>query len=269
MNQQDKFYTENENNDVFKFKKSKIKHLSICSYNVHGWVNLNKNINIITNFNNICDFLSNIECDILVLQEVCLLVRILPLEFILEKLYKFGYVDHILTPNGGCFLSNKTTDYILILGKKEFQYKENVDVTKFMFKRSLAVFEYDDIKMLAVHLEIGDRFHHLENHDPKRIKIEKNNEARRISQLSRLLEFHPDITVIVGDFNFSPQDPEFQWLINKNFKYYGELSNTTPWNRTDMIFINNKIKVTSVNNYTVKINYSDHLPILGEFVFNL
>ena len=68
----------------------------------------------------------------------------------------------------------------------------------------------------------------------------------------------------MGDFNFSTTDPEFIWLLEKGFRYCKDFTHTTPYNRTDMVFLNNKNKLKNMNNITIKSNYSDHLPILCE-----
>jgi len=136
-------------------------------------------------------------------------------------------------------------------------------VTKFSYIRHCPVIIYKNLKILAVHLEIGKRYHHLNSTDKNRIKIEKENSIRRINQLKEIFNIHKDIDIIVGDFNFTYNDPEFNWLINQKFEYCQDFQDSTPFNRTDMVFIRDK-ELLNINNITIKCNYSDHLLILCE-----
>ena len=147
----------------------------------------------------------------------------------------------------------------MIFGKEKFQKKIAIDVTIARWKRSCLIVKYKSINILAVHLEIGKAFHHLPINEYRK-KIESDNTKDRIIQLDQLLK--NDIDVIIGDFNFTPIDPEFKWLLGNQFKYCNDLTQTTPFNRTDMVFI--KDKINNINNKSISCNYSDHLPIITE-----
>lgn len=235
----------------------------ICSYNVHGWININADIKYLTNFNNIINMLSKVNADILVLQEVCLRNELTE-TYIFNEFKKLGYNDYIIVPNGGCFIKSNGSEYLMVVGKQKFEYKQNIDITNGGFIRQCAVIKYDKIKLLAVHLEIGKRFHHLIETSQLRHKIENQNASIRINQLDTILQLHNDIDIIVGDFNFMPTDSEVKWLHDNNYTYSGNETNTTPYNRTDMVFLNNDSIIDVLNNTTISCNYSDHLPVIYE-----
>lgn len=253
------FYETNDNID-FEYNKSNADNLLLCSYNVHGWVNINANINYKDNFKYIVAMLSKINADILVLQEVCLRGGLTETH-IYNEFNKLGYTDYMIVPNGGCHLKNNTSDYLMVFGKKSLINKVDIDCTNGKYTRHCAIIEYDTFKIANVHLEIGDRFHHLSN-DNVKIAIQAKNANLRINQLNEILYFDNSIDIFFGDFNFIPNDPESIWLRNKNYIYYGNDENTTPYNRTDMLFANNKINI--VNNVQIVCNYSDHLPVVYE-----
>lgn len=253
------FYNNNTINNI-TYNKSNSDNLLLCTYNVHGWVNINANINYIDNFNNIVTLLSKINADIVVLQEVCLTTK-LTSEYITDTFEKYGYIDHVIVPNGGCFLNKTKYDYLLVLSKQNLALKESIDVTEGGFKRNCVIIKYDDIKILCVHLEIGKRLHHLPENSPSRKNIEKYNYMTRIKQLNKIFNKHNDINIIIGDFNFMPSDSESKWLLARKYKYYGNDTNTTPYNRTDMLFANG---LDICNTVDVVCNYSDHLPVLYE-----
>lgn len=252
------FYT-NHTDNFIDYLREDYYSLIICSYNVHGWVNINAKINVGENFVNILKMIKDYnDIDILVLQEVCFRDHLTE-EYIKEEFKKLGFIDSFSVPNGGCFLNSKDTDYIMIFGKEKFQKKIAIDVTIARWKRSCLIVKYKSINILAVHLEIGKAFHHLPINEYRK-KIESDNTKDRIIQLDQLLK--NDIDVIIGDFNFTPIDPEFKWLLGNQFKYCNDLTQTTPFNRTDMVFI--KDKINNINNKSISCNYSDHLPIISE-----
>ncbi|ARF11295.1 endonuclease/exonuclease/phosphatase family protein [Klosneuvirus KNV1] len=253
-----KFYADHPDN-YLDYLREESNSLIICSYNVHGWVNINAKINVADNFANILKLFQDYDdIDILVLQEVCFR-DYLTENYIKEEFQKIGFNDSFSVPNGGCFLNSMKTDYIMILSKEKFQMKKEIDVTIARWKRSCLIVKYKSINILAVHLEIGKSYHHLPINEYRK-KIESDNTKDRIIQLNKLL--NNDIDMIVGDFNFTPNDPEFKWLLDKEFIFCQDLTHTTPFNRTDMVFI--KDKISNINNKSISCNYSDHLPIISE-----
>lgn len=254
-----KFYEDNSNN-TYQCSKSNDMQLTICCYNVHGFININANITSTNNFKNICQMLKQVNADIVILTEVCLAGEINPDEF-LKSVADMKYRDHLFVKNSGCFVSRYNTDYLVVLSKQSMTNKQEMACkNKFRFNRNYAYFEINGIKYVAVHLDIGDRFHHLSPDDPKRIKIVKENTNFRIDELKHILP----ADVILGDFNFSPVDDEFQYMMENKWFHCGDLTDTTPYNRTDMIFIKNGT-IKPLSHHVVKCNYSDHLPIVSMF----
>lgn len=150
--------------------------------------------------------------------------------------------------------------------KNKFQNKMTVDLSLYLHIRNCAIIKYNDMLIAVVHLEIGDRFHHLPITSSKRKQIEKNNTEVRIRQLDLLLTSYPKIDIIVGDFNFMPNNHEFKWLLDKGFEYAKDYEWTTPYNRVDMVFIKKTSKINvPKDNITIKCDYSDHYPILSRF----
>lgn len=260
------FYEANKDN-VMDYKKKDAKNLLICNYNVHGWVNINEGVTVNDNFNNILTMISQCkDIDIIVFEEVCFRDH-LTQTYIEEKFKEIGFIDSLTVPNGGCFLKKGSCDYIMIFGKKLFGLKESIDISTFIRKRCCAVVQYEGIKIVALHLEIGKRFHHLPKNE-YRANIEEENANMRKQGLDKILGLCNNVDIIMGDFNFSYDDPEFNWLLGKGFRYCNDLTHTTPYNRTDMVFLSDKNKkMKNVSNLTIKSNYSDHLPILCEILY--
>ncbi|QKF93990.1 endonuclease/exonuclease/phosphatase family protein [Fadolivirus algeromassiliense] len=256
------FYKTHNKNE-FNYFRLNDNSLLVCSYNVHGWININANINYMDNFNDIINILGKLNADILVLQEVCMRSKITE-DYISDRLKDLGYVDHISVANGGCYINKKGSEFLMVFGKKKFNLKDDIDVTSGRYARHVSIIKYDSLKLLLVHLEIGKRYHHLLTTNPLRKKIEQQNSNMRINELKTVFELHNDIDIIVGDFNFMPIDIESKWLTDNNYTYYGNEDNTTPYNRTDMMFVNNNTKIEVINNTTISCNYSDHLPVLYE-----
>lgn len=110
-------------------------------------------------------------------------------------------------------------------------------------------------KIVGVHLDIGLR---LTNNDVVNQKIMKINSQTRIKQLEKILEFSPDI--IMGDFNFTSDDNEFEYLKNNGYISVDSSSTSTPYNRVDFVFVKNNVHIGK--QYLLKCNYSDHLPLV-------
>ena len=254
------FYNDNSDN-IVTYKKQNGDNITICSYNVHGWVNINENIDFKVNFINIKKILLDINADILILQEVCYRDTITE-NYVVGEFASLGYDDYFVVKNGGCYFKKYSTDYIIVFTRNKMDLKDDIDVTDFIYKRHCPVFIYEDIKILGVHLEIGKRYHHLKENSEIRKQIVNNNTKIRMGQLGKILAKHADINIIVGDFNFTPDDVEFEWLSNLEFMYHGNYNNTTPYNKTDMIFLNKNIDHIAYD--VIKTNYSDHLPIIHE-----
>lgn len=264
----------NSNDASIEIKTETIRkqdtNILICTYNVHGWININSDISVEDNFTSIINMFENMNADILLLQEVCFNGIPISKKHIIDSFIEIGFVDCYYTENGGCFNAKNKYDNIMIMSKKELLNVEKVVLPKFRFKRNCITFEYDGVRIATVHLEIGDRFHHLEENNPARIKIENKNSNQRITQLEHILSLSsPSFDYLIGDFNFSSNstEKEFIWMKKHNYQYYGGIENTTPYNRTDMLFKRKDDLLSVVNRYLdVKVNYSDHVPVLYEII---
>lgn len=253
------FYQKHENND-FRFEKNE-KNLSISSFNVHGWMNINKKIKKIDNFMKIIKMFDELNLDILILQEVSPLVT-KNLNFIYSEFSKIGFKYHFSVPNGQY---KKIYDsFISIFSKKEIQERNKLDLTIINLVRYIPIVKINDIQIAGIHLEIGYRFHHLLDSDLRK-QIILGNEQIRKKQLEKLLENYKNLDIIIGDFNFQPTDKEFN-IIQQNFNYFQELSNSNPYNRSDMCFLAKHNKILCTKFMTLSCNYSDHLPIINEFL---
>jgi len=238
-------------------------NLVIMTYNVHGWININKNISINDNYLHIMALIASIDADIIVLQEVCF-EQINYLIF-LADINKTGY-DHIRNAsNGNCFHDKNMNDYIVVISKYPINNSKIINTriisNKKFPERGLLIINIGSLTIAAVHLEIGKRYHNLLLNDPNRQLIIDENAANRIGQLEKMLEYNPDI--IVGDFNFTPTDTEAKWLKKRCYAYMGKVhKQTTPYNCTDMLFLNSLTLNTKCTEKILSINLSDHLPVL-------
>jgi endonuclease/exonuclease/phosphatase family metal-dependent hydrolase len=251
-----KFYINNNTNTTDPII-SKPNHISLLTYNVHGWANINGDINKIKNYYNIMDFIKQSNCDIVLLQEVD--IKSIKTNEIVQKMKSFGYIDNIYGPNGTP-LKRDQNSYIMAFAKHTFQNKRVVDLSVWKYKRNCLLFTYQNIKFAGIHLEIGEPYDYVnKNSDTAKQIIIKNANYRK-DQLNKLL----DNNILFGDFNFDVRDEECSWLRKeKKFGLVDDKNTTNPFNtRTDMVFINLESKIVATLTKTLKYNYSDHLPVI-------
>ena len=111
-------------------------------------------------------------------------------------------------------------------------------------------------KIVFVHLEIGIRNYPHKFEIENKI-IDKVNSMIRVQMIDKILVHNPDI--IIGDFNFTLDDNETEYLISKNYHPQERTTlNSTPYNRVDHCFIKGENKT---DNKLLRCNYSDHLPM--------
>jgi endonuclease/exonuclease/phosphatase family metal-dependent hydrolase len=254
------FYSLNENNNFQITKKNIHNSLIICSYNVHGWLNLEQNIKPLDNFYNILNLFKQVDPDILILQEVSPLAS-KNFKFIYAEFCKIGFHYHFSVPNGE--IKNNFDSFITILSKKPIQEKYKIDLSVTKLLRYVPVVKIQNIFIAGIHFEIGFRYHHLNEKNSERKKLIFENEQLRKKQIEKLLSKFKNLDILVGDFNFQPTDNEFS-LISENFCYFQNYSNSNPFNRSDMFFIRKNNNIHSLTFYTLKCNYSDHLPIINQ-----
>lgn len=250
-----KFYLNNNKCEKNHYIKNN-GTLSIFTYNVHSFVNINRDIQKKDNYFNINKLIKNVNADITLLQEV----------FIHPKLYNKYISKHkqrgrniITSPNG--LPSNKPPKlFIANISKMKMDAINKIDVTVYKYTRTCILSTIKDIKVAHVHLEVGyPTYRYLEGSTIYK-NMEKINVDMRTEQLKEILEYDPD--VIVGDFNFSYNDEESNFLNKRGYINSDDTSSTNPYNtRTDMCFYKkDKIAITNVR--TIKCNYSDHNPVI-------
>jgi endonuclease/exonuclease/phosphatase family metal-dependent hydrolase len=262
-----------KNNNLFYHSLNKYKHKKyILSYNLHYFNNLSYYIDINTNIKNILSFIryykNNVE--ICFFQEVSFKNKVDYNYFILE-MAKLGFKYFYKSLNGGrhlyiyCFTKNKYKYEIIkttnVLSKKDKNIISNFDIYpdygKLEIERNHILIDYNGLKICTVHLNIGYR---LKSDDSKNIEIIEFNSTLRINELSKIIKYKPDM--IVGDFNFTPNSDENNFLLKNNYYLLNNSNeNSTPYNRVDNVYYNKNIKL---DNYLVQCNYSDHLPFFQE-----
>ena len=257
-----KFYFQN-NKCTFPELKFQDKSITVLSYNVHGWQNINADINIEQNFKNNINLIKRINANLVFLQEVT--TRNIKKNRIIDEFNNLGYRYNVFAKNGAPVRNDKDS-YVVFFSKIPIEDEKIIDITVAKYRRTVPIIVINNIKIAGVHLEIGKRFHTFAEESKQRNEIIKQNNNLRINELSKILEQKPEI--IIGDFNFTQQDPESSFL--RKEKNYGLVDdnnqNTTPFNRTDHIFINKQSQIRAINNITVKCNYSDHLPIIIQLI---
>ena len=238
-----------------EIKRPKIKQqrkLSICSYNVHCFINLDGITSQVDNFKHILNMFRQLQANILILEEFVELPQIY------EQFSDLGYTYYALVRNG-CLLQD-TEDlksYVCVLAKQPFEAR-SIDLSVHNSHRECLYLEINGLTIMAIHLEIGDRFHSLPPTSAQRKKIIKNNTKYRLTQLKAIVGLKPNI--IIGDCNFTPDDKEFRYLHNQGYTYLGDRQPTNPFNCCDLAFVRGSKKAISY--HRIECNYSDHLPIL-------
>ena len=267
-----KFYLNNN----FNFKKINGKY--IITFNVHNFTNLNFNISRKNNLKHFLNFirLYKNNINIGVFQEVQFyddnekneikrLIKILNFNIyitdgnsynnimiISKKKLNINIIDIILNDTEINNLYNSIDD------KFDIEKKVLRDKKKCIIINS----EYGNIA--CVHLHIGFRKILSKN-------IDNINSKLRIITLKKILKYNPDI--IIGDFNFSKYNiinknlinQEYQYLLDSNYINNNKFDiNTTPYNTVDYIWIKKNNNLINKNNFIVKTNISDHLPVFQE-----
>ena len=262
------FETKNQNFQIIKFylnnnkctytPNTKNNEISILTYNVHNWININASITNEQNFNNIINFIKSCSCHIVLLQEVN--TAYIKKQTIISKMQEMKYIDFIYAPNGGPARSHKQSTYIMLFSKAKLDLKNIIDLTVGRYKRNCLTVSYNGIKIAGVHLEVGKNVHNINLDPTTRSQYQKENEDMRIKQLNSLI----NNDIIVGDFNFGIETRESKWLRkDKNFGLVDDRIPTNPFGtRTDMLFINLSSNIVASKSITIPCNHSDHLPVI-------
>ena len=120
----------------------------------------------------------------------------------------------------------------------------------------------EGLRGAAVHLEIGRRL--VVGAPETNETIRAENSALRAAQLETVLARRPDF--LVGDFNFTLDDPECRLLAERGFVPANDArENSTPYNRVDHCFVRRELAASlppGGGNRLLHCNLSDHLPML-------
>ena len=235
-----KFWLTNSNNK-FNYKKGK-NTISLLTYNVHAYKNINTNINLTKNRENINNFINKLGVDVICLQET-------------DKSYRGIYAEN------GNLINSKWKMYLQVSSKKKLSNFKTLDLSVIDHKRNVIIFKYKNYKIANVHLEIGYQSYKYVKGSKYEMELNKINRENREKQITKLLEEDPDI--IVGDFNFNHKSPEMK-LLNNYIRSNNNKSSTPHGNRPDMCFIKKGINLKFNKVLNIKCNYSDHLPIIYE-----
>ena len=288
----------NENFKLIKFHSNNKKCLELVplqkndkillSYNLHNFQNLDPNVSNNSNTLNILGLVSKYQnnAEILCFQETSF-KTLKDKTYFETELMSMGFKHFIYAKNGDYTFKDTDIDTTLIccfskngkfsvvdttITQKEYAYsieskkyitpngastsEDGLSLNRFENRRQILI-ESNTIGIVCiVHLSIGVR----ETTNPTiNIPIRFANSNLRILQLTKILLYEPDI--IIGDFNFTADDPEAKFLLSKGYQLPTEIQlneKSTPHNRVDLCFSKKQLG----NNVLLKCNYSDHLPMI-------
>jgi endonuclease/exonuclease/phosphatase family metal-dependent hydrolase len=242
-----KFYFANAMERVPHFPKS--RGMSILTYNVYEWSNINGDIMREENMMRILSFITNVGADVICLQEMN------NDEQFLSGMRSAGYVHFVLAENGHPLVGrpDMRKSYAAVFSRLPFDENEIVDLSVYKFVRNVPVVKIGGVTIAAVHLEIGYSYHNLKGKEY--IHYQRETALLRQQQLKTLIKkYRPDI--IAGDFNFGTEDPEARIL--KAYNRPAETATNPFGTMTDTVYTRFQI----VYSHVVKCNYTDHLPHL-------
>lgn len=222
--------------------------LKILSYNVHSLQSFNMNDTVELVYEKLVSFINLIKPDVLVLEEMIVSQAI-------ALRNDCGFTKMHYVANGG-----RGKSLVVVAYTRGQSRMTGVEYSDRMV-RNFVVIDYAGYKLVACHLEIGQRYminrkvvwkEHFQ-------KIYDDNVAMRKRALDKIFEYKPDI--IIGDMNFSPGDEECVYTLSKGYAYDNDAYTTVHKNKVDFVFYpSNIIGVTQV----IKHTYSDHYPILAQ-----
>jgi len=252
---------DNKRNDsIMKYIKKVKPIYKFMTLNVHSFVSSNLNDTFEITVNKLKELLKKFDVDFCFLEEYTSYVKDEYIESI------FNEYNILKTPN----LGNRNDKYFgnVLLSKDKIKKYQIVQLSEKKNERRMAIiFELDnksvkDINFCGIHLEIGERYTErsgtFKQHQ-QIIDIYNNNANKRILELNKINNYKPD--VIMGDFNFTKDDPEFEHISNAyNDTIKEEYPTLFNNERVDFILSKKNIKCES---FVVSYPYSDHLPVIG------
>jgi endonuclease/exonuclease/phosphatase family metal-dependent hydrolase len=264
-----KFWNENKsdspkNKQIQKSIKEINKKFVISTLNVHSFYSINHYDKPIDAFQKLIAYLIDFDIDLLCLEE-----------FAIHENLKFEDMNQALSEKGYTLHFTETVRNFgnAIISKYPFEIIEELVLTndkEFKMIRKATFFKIDNEivkdKIFCVsHLEIGRRYTSRQGSllTEEEIKeIIKFNSGVRSVQIQEILNKNPDI--IMGDFNFNPDDTEFELITKKYNTDLKSIDHTTPFGTiVDYIFYRNDSGIKPVISVAPNYRYSDHLPVLN------
>jgi len=263
FNQYYKNQTDNDRNkEILKIIKNKKSYCRFLTFNVHSFVSSNLNDTFEIVINKLKELLIQFDIDFCILEEYA--------SYIDDDYFNliFNNYNILKTPN----LGNKFDKYFgnVILSKDKISIFKFQELSSNKGNKRMAIIfnieneNFKNISFCGTHLEIGERYTERSGtfkQHKQILDIYNSNVNKRILELNKIQNLKPDI--IMGDFNFTKDDPEFEHinnLYNDTLKEeYPTLFNNE---RVDFIFKNKK-STFDCESFVISYPYSDHLPVLG------
>jgi hypothetical protein len=181
----------------------------------------------------------------------------------LDRIKSLKNYQTIITTNGD---EDLRLVALVNLNKTKFTKFDIIKDRKRAIRNSIVLYFNDSsgkpIKIIGTHLEIGKRFmkntRFVEYSDF--YDIYKKNIKYRFEQLSKILNYRPDL--IIGDFNFKPDDPEIKLLSQSGFTFSGDEPTSIFKKKVDYAFFGSNI---TGNECPIQYFESDHKPIVFDF----
>jgi len=237
-------------NNSEKLSIPKTEGIKLLSFNVKGFSSGNALHDNNKTFHQFLEFLDKISPDIVVVQEF----ERSYLDKLPKKYHKFS------VPNGGGGLCV----VVLTINPAVFKFIE----FKARMPRNSILVEYrghdgKTTKIIGTHLDIGERYasrFNMNGYGDFYRKF-KSNVRLRSEQLKKLISYSPDI--IIGDFNFNPENPELAVMTNAGYVYDETGPSSIYGKKVDFAFY--KPSAVAGTDYLLDYYESDHKPLLFDF----
>lgn len=278
----------------------------VLSYNVHNFVNICQHIKPPRNLNSFLDIISNINSDIVCLQEVVPInkkpikddisldniydvkdvknvkdvkdVKDINFNHVTDSFEKIGYKYHyIIDSNKGENYEMDRTCYYPLANAIFSKYKLN-NVVSYILpgNRSVIIadFKYNNIPILILntHLEYSNK-HKDKDRISKKYGSNKivNIQESYIMKLIKSEKKNRNINnvILCGDLN--NEIDKFSKEFRHFFKFgtQGDLTTLYMNRKIDYILLNNNTDIDIINTGVIKLSYSDHLPLYSDFAINI
>lgn len=238
----------------------------IATLNVHAFYSINHYNTMKFAFKKFLLLLNNFKIDVIGIQEFRI-DETLSMKYVEKKLKKRNYnitFTECVPDFGNAIISKYTIQLFKELTLPNDQHFKMVRKATFFKIDKQYV---DNIIFCNTHLEIGLRYktrHGGLLSEDELIKNMNFNSQIRSKQLNSIINENPDI--IMGDFNFNPDDPEFNIISNKYTTYMDNITSTNPFGTiTDYLCYRKDLYLKPIKTVAANYRYSDHLPVISLF----